>query len=304
MKQYQTALGRSLPAVAVGCMRIADLTDEQADRLMMTAIEGGADYFDHADIYGGGACESRFGAFLHAHPGLRDRIQIQTKCGICKGFYDSSCEHILKSVDDSLKRLGVEYVDALLIHRPDALAEPQEIARAFSLLKAAGKVRFFGVSNHNPMQIEALQEALDDKLVINQMQLSVMHTGLIDHGINVNTTFKGSEDRDGGTLEFCKRRHIVLQAWSPFQYDCFEGPFIGNPLFPELNRTLSDIADAYAVTPTAIAVAWLVRIPAMVQVVTGTTKPERMREILLGANTPLSREDWYAIYRAAGNQLP
>lgn len=305
MKHYEPVSGLSVPAAAMGCMRIANMEKAALEKLMMTAIEGGMTFFDHADIYGQGMSETRFGEALSMHPRLRGQIQIQSKCGIRPaGVYDSSYEHIINSVDQSLKRLQTEYLDALLIHRPDVLAEPEEIAKAFDKLASSGKVRYFGVSNHNPMQIRVLQQAVGQRLMFNQMQMSLMHTGMIDHGINVNTAFDNAVDRDGETLEYCKLHKIVLQAWSPFQYGFFEGVFLDNPKFPALNEKMDALAGQYGISKTALAVAWLVRIPAMVQVISGTTKAERLLEIITGVNTVLSRPDWYALYQAAGNALP
>lgn len=304
MKRYEPAPGFSIPCAAMGCMRIADMDVRSLESLIMTALEGGVDFFDHADFYGDHQSEVRFGQVLAANPGLRDRMIVQSKCGIRTGFYDSSYEHIVTSAENSLRKLHTDHLDALLIHRPDALAEPEEIARAFRDLKESGKVRYFGVSNHNPMQIEVLQQAVGERLLFNQMQMSVVHTGMIDQGINVNTTFPGSVDRDGGVLEYCKLKKMVLQVWSPFQYGFIEGVFLDNPDFPEVNHMLDQMAEKYGVTKTAMAVAWLTRIPMMIQVISGTTNPERMKQIIAGVNTQISREDWYAIYRAAGNRLP
>lgn len=306
MKHYEPIPGFSIPCAAVGCMRIAAMEVKSLEKLMMTAIEGGLNFFDHADFYGNNLSETRFGEVMKQNPSLRDQITVQTKCGIRAGesFYDSSYEHILKSVDNSLKKLNVDYLDALLIHRPDVLAEPDEMARAFTHLEETGKVRYFGVSNHNPMQIEVLQQATRQKLLFNQMQMSIVHTGMIDQGVNVNTNFPGAVDKDGSVLDYCKLRNMVLQVWSPFQYGFIEGVFLDNPAFPEVNRKLDELAEAYGVSKTALAVAWLVRIPMMIQVISGTTNCDRMRDIIAGANTVLSRADWYAIYRAAGNKLP
>lgn len=305
MKHYEPIPGFSIPCAAMGCMRISEMPIKDLEKLVMTAVEGGMTYFDHADFYGNSLSETRFGEVMALHPELRGQIQVQSKCGIStKGYYDSSYEHIMTCAENSLKKLQVEYLDALLIHRPDVLAEPDEVARAFGELSASGKVRYFGVSNHNPMQIEVLQQAVGQRLVINQMQMSLMHTGMINHGVNVNTEFDGAVDKDGAALEYCKLHRMVVQAWSPFQYGFFEGVFVDNPKFPELNAKMDEMAKKYGVTKTALAVAWLVRIPAMVQVISGTTNVNRMREIITGANTVIERPDWYALYRAAGNNLP
>lgn len=304
MKQYQLQADFAAPCVALGCMRIANMEAESVRRLIETAVALGVNYFDHADIYGGGQSEARFGEVLFAKPSLREKVLIQTKCGIRQGYYDSSYQHIVSSVEASLRRLRTDYLDALLIHRPDALAEPEEIARAFEDLHTAGKVRYFGVSNHNPMQIELLQAALPQKLLFNQMQMSVVHTGMLDQGFQVNTDFPGAVDKDGAVLDYCKLKKIVLQAWSPFQHGFIEGVFLDNPQFPEVNAALQRIAPKYHIAPTGLAVAWLLRVPVMMQVIVGTTSETRLREIAAGAEVSISREDFYEIYRAAGNVLP
>lgn len=304
MKRYSVTPDLSLPRIAMGCMRIADMDVQSLEILINAALDGGANHFDHADFYGDHQSEVRFGEVLQHSPSLRGQIFLQSKCGIRSGFYDSSYNHILSSAENSLRKLHTDYLDALLIHRPDALAEPEEIARAFERLKQDGKVRYFGVSNHNPIQIEVLQQAVGDRLLFNQMQMSVVHTGMIDQGINVNTRFPGAVDYDGGILEYCKLQKMVLQVWSPFQYGFIEGVFLNNPDFPEVNRVLDEMAQKYSVTKTGIAVAWLTRIPMMIQVIAGTTNPNRLQQILTGESVELSREDWYAIYRAAGNKLP
>ena len=306
MKRFEIAPGCSIPNVAMGCMRYAALDKKQAEELILTAVDCGVDFADHADFYGQHQSEVRFGEVLKDHPGLRGRIFLQSKCGILagQGVYDSSYEHIMESAENSLRKMHTDHLDSLLIHRPDALAEPEEIARAFRDLKETGKVRYFGVSNHNPMQMEVLQQAVGDKLMFNQMQMSVVHTGMIDQGINVNTGFKGAVDRDGGVLEYCKLKKVVLQVWSPFQYGMIEGVYLDNPDFPEVNAILAEMGEKYGVSKTAMAVAWLTRLPMMIQVIAGTTTPSRMKEIVTGAGVELSRADWYAIYRAAGNTLP
>lgn len=293
-----------ISSVALGCMRISGMTVSELSSHVHTALDLGVNFFDHADIYGKGESEVRFGELLLREPGLRNQIFLQDKCGIRPGFYDSSYEHIVESVEKSLKKLNTDYLDALLIHRPDVLAEPEEMAKAFSELKESGKVRYFGVSNHNPLQIETLQEVMKDKLLFNQMQLSIVHTPMIDQGINTNTCFPGAVDKDGGTLEYMKRTHRVLQAWSPFQHGFILGPFIDNPDFPEVNQTLAQMAEKYSATKTAIATAWILRLPLGMQVITGTTNSERLKEIAAGTEIKLSASDWYALYRSAGNDLP
>lgn len=301
---YQIQLGKSgmqVPAVAVGCMRIKNLSEKEVAAFVNTALENGANFFDHADIYGAGKSEELFGKAIL--PGMRENIFIQTKCGICKGWYDFSYEHIVSSVEGSLKRLGTDYIDVLLLHRPDALMEPQEVARAFSHLKETGKVRHFGVSNHNPYQIQLLQNALDMPLCANQLQFGVMHTPMIQAGINVNRLDEGATVRDGGVLDYCRLHQITIQPWSPMQR-VGEGCFIDHEKFPELNETLQRLGDEYGVSKTTMAFAWILRHPAKMQPITGTTNPSRLVECLKATEIQITRRQWYEIYRAAGNALP
>lgn len=294
--------GMSVPAVAVGCMRISDMSEKEVSAFIDTALENGANFFDHADIYGGGKSEEVFGKAVTSS--MRENIIIQTKCGIRRGMFDFSYEHIVNSVDGSLKRLGTEYVDVLLLHRPDALMEPEEVARAFSYLKESGKVRHFGVSNQNSYQIQLLQNSLDMPLCANQLQFSVMHTPMIQSGINVNMYNDSGINRDGGVLDYCRLNNITVQAWSPMQYGFFEGCFVDNEKFPELNEVLGRIGEKYSVSKTAVAIAWILRHPAKIQTVTGTTNLERLKECFKASEIRISREEWYEIYRAAGNILP
>jgi len=305
VKMMNMANGQlNVSQILLGCMRISGLSINEAARLIHTALDEGINFFDHADIYGGGRSEEIFSQAVEMNPILREKMVIQTKCGIRDGYYDFSKEHILHSVDGSLKRLKTEYIDILLLHRPDTLMEPEEIAEAFSQLHSSGKVRHFGVSNHNPMQIELLSRYLDQPILVNQLQLSIMNTGMIDSGLNVNMKIDPSIDRDGSVLEYCRLEDITIQAWSPFQYGFFEGVFLDNPRFPELNEKIDEIAAKKGVTNSAIAVAWIMRHPAQIQPVVGTTNPERLQAICQANRVELTRQEWYAIYQAAGNQLP
>lgn len=290
--------------IALGCMRIADMEHAEVDHLIHTAMDQGITLYDHADIYGGGRSEQVFSKVLQDDKSLREQMIIQTKCGIRSGYYDFSKEHILSSVEGSLERLGIDTIDILLLHRPDALMEPEEVAEAFDTLHQSGKVRHFGVSNHNPMQMELLKKCVRQPLIINQLQFSITNTGMIDSGINVNMTVNGSSDRDGHILDYCRLHDITIQPWSPFQFGFFEGVFLDNPKFPELNEVINDLAKSYGVTNTAIATAWILRHPAKMQPIVGTTKPKRLTELCAAAEVCLSRQEWYAIYRAAGNKLP
>jgi predicted oxidoreductase len=293
-----------VPVVAVGCMRINTLEKNEAERFVQTALEQGANFFDHADIYGGGACEEIFADAIHMNSEVREKIILQSKCGIRKGMFDFSKEHILHSVDGILKRLNTEYLDTLLLHRPDALVEPEEVAEAFDILEDSGKVRHFGVSNQKPMQIQLLQKYVKQPLVANQLQLSITNANMISNGVNVNMENDSAIDRDGSVLDFCRLNDITIQPWSPFQYGFFEGVFLGNEKFPELNQKIDEIAARYEVSNTTIAIAWLLRHPAKMQPVIGTMNVDRLIECCNASEIDLSREEWYEIYRAAGNILP
>ncbi|GIM30006.1 aldo/keto reductase [Clostridium polyendosporum] len=305
MKKINIANGEiSASEISLGCMRINDLSKNEASALINTALEEGINFFDHADIYGGGKSEEVFADAVGMNASVREKFIIQTKCGIRDGYFDFSKEHILNSVDGSLKRLNTDYIDILLLHRPDTLMEPEEVAEAFSNLHSSGKVKYFGVSNQNPMQIELLNKYLGHKIIINQLQLSITNTGMIDSGLNVNMKIDPSIDRDGSILEYCRLKDITIQAWSPFQYGFFEGVFLNNDKFPELNNKINEIADTRGVTNTAIAIAWILRHPAKIQSIVGTTNQKRLKDICKASQVELTRQEWYEIYRAAGNKLP
>lgn len=293
-----------VPVVAVGCMRINQLQPKQAEQFVQTALDLGANFFDHADIYGGGACEELFAQAIHMNDRVREKVILQSKCGIREGRYDFSKEHILNSVDGILKRLRTDYLDVLLLHRPDALVEPEEVAEAFDILHSTGKIRYFGVSNHKPMQIELLKKYVRQPILANQLQLSIMHAHMISHGMNVNMDVPAAYDRDGSVLDYCRLHEITIQPWSPFLYGFFEGVFVGNEKFPTLNAKMDEIAARYGVTKTTLAIAWLLRHPAKMQPVVGTTNLQRLKDCVKAAEVNLTREEWYEIYLAAGNVLP
>ncbi len=293
-----------VPVIAVGCMRINSLSNAEAERFIRTSMDEGANFFDHADIYGGGKCEEIFSEAIQMNANVREQMILQSKVGIRKGTFDFSKEHILTGVDGILKRLDTDYLDILLLHRPDALVEPEEVAEAFDQLERSGKVRHFGVSNQNPMQIQLLKKSVKQPLVANQLQLSITNTTMIDAGINVNMENEAAVNRDGSILDYCRLHDITVQPWSPFQFGFFEGVFLDNPKFPELNKKIDEIAAKYGVSNTTIAIAWLLRHPAGMQPVTGTMNIERLKDCCKAADIRLSREEWYEIYRAAGNVLP
>ena len=290
--------------IGAGSMRIADMDEATADAYMKTALDLGINFYDHADIYGGGKSEQVLGRILAKEPSLRERIVIQSKCGIRQGFFDFSKEYILQSVDGILDRLQTDHIDSLLLHRPDALMEPQEVAEAFDELYKAGKVRNFGVSNMNPSQMELLKTKVTYPLVADQVQMSIAHTPMLDAGLNVNMTDDPAINRDGGVLEYCRMHDMVIQTWSPLQVGYFTGTFLGNEKFEELNDKLAELAEKYGVEKDTIAYAWLLRYPGNMQVITGTTSPKHLQSAAAAAKVDLTREEWYALYRAAGNRLP
>lgn len=291
--------------IALGVMRITKLDQAGAVALLDRAYAAGINFFDNADIYDGGRAESLFGAALKQASFRREDALIQTKCGIIPGkAYDFSKQHILDAVDASLQRLGVDYIDSLLLHRPDTLMEPDDIAEAFNQLQNAGKVRQFGVSNFNPGQVALLQQAVGQHLFANQLQLSLMHTGMIDFGIHTNMTDPRATSHDDGILEYSRLHHMTIQAWSPYQYGFFEGVFIDNPKFPELNKALQQLAEKYHTNVNAVAAAWILRIPGDFQVIAGTTNADRIAEIAEAGDFTLTHQEWYDLYLAAGNDLP
>ena len=298
-------------ALVLGCMRIKRLSGSELDLHLKTALELGINFFDHADIYGGnGACERHFGEWLRGNPSLRSQMLIQSKCGIVQNdarqniAFDFSFAHILKSVENSLQNLGIEQLDVLLLHRPDALFEPEEVAAAFDELYASGKVRAFGVSNMQSRQIELLQSATSHKLVANQLQFGPAHTGMIDHAIRMNTNLPFSEDHDSATLDYSRLHGMTIQAWSPFQAGFIAGTYMDNPEFPGLNAALEEVGRKYGITKNGAVAAWIARHPAKMQMIAGTMNTQRLREIAAGMDIPLSREDWYRIYSSEGRDLP
>lgn len=308
MKTYKIGKSLTMSSIVLGMMRIATMEDEAIRRLFDAATDAGVNVFDHADIYGGERhrCETRFAQALKLSPTDRERIIIQSKVGIRRGWLDFSKEHILATVDESLQALKTEYLDVLLLHRPDTLVEPEEVAEAFDVLHSAGKVRCFGVSNHTPGQIELLKTAVRQPLHFNQVQLSIAHANLFAQGIAANMTgLDQSISRDNGLLDYSRIHGMTLQAWSPFQKSLRDGVFIGDhENYQQLNAVLNELAAYYGVTAAGIATAWITRHPANIQVVLGTTKPDRVRECAAGADIKIQREDWYRLFRAAGYQVP
>lgn len=298
---------KELSEIVLGMMRIKDKSVKEVEELVETALSVGINAFDLADIYGRGRCEELLGLVLKNRPDLREKMWIQSKCGIRIEeftYFDFSKDYIIKSVDGILERLQVEYLDSLLLHRPDALMESDQVAEAFDLLYKQGKVRDFGVSNQNPMMMELLKKDVKQPLAVNQLQLSAAFTPGFESGFHVNMEDSQAAMRDGSIFEYCKLHDVVIQAWSVLQFGYFKGNFVGNEKFQQLNQVLNRLALKYSVSPSAIAIAWVLRYPAKMQAVVGTTNPKHLREVSQAANFSLTRKEWYEIYLAAGNNLP
>ncbi|WP_407350175.1 aldo/keto reductase [Lactococcus garvieae] len=303
MKKIQIA-DMQASQIILGCMRIIE-PGKNPVKVIETAYENGINFFDHADIYGAGQCETVFAEALAQTSIRREDIYLQSKCAIRPGIaFDFSKEHIIQSVEGSLKRLQTDYLDTMLLHRPDTLMEPEEVAEAFYELEKSGKVRYFGVSNQNPMQVELLKTAVKQPLLFNQLQFGLKHTEMVDAGLNVNIPNQASHMQDGSVLEYSRINKMTIQAWSPFQQGYFDGPFVGNDKFPELNKKLEEYAEKYNLTPSGIAIAWINRHPARMQTIIGTMTEQRIEEVTNASDLVLSRDEWYDLYMAAGNILP
>ncbi|WP_346350141.1 aldo/keto reductase [Lactococcus petauri] len=303
MKKIQIA-DMQASQIILGCMRIIE-PGKNPVKVIETAYENGINFFDHADIYGAGQCETVFAEALAQTSIRREDIYLQSKCAIRPGIaFDFSKEHIIQSVEGSLQRLQTDYLDTMLLHRPDTLMEPEEVAEAFYELEKSGKVRYFGVSNQNPMQVELLKTAVKQPLLFNQLQFGLKHTEMVDAGLNVNIPNQASHMQDGSVLEYSRINKMTIQAWSPFQHGYFDGPFVGNDKFPELNKKLEEYAEKYNLTPSGIAIAWINRHPARMQTIIGTMTERRIEEVTNASDLVLSRDEWYDLYMAAGNILP
>lgn len=306
MMNYTTISNTALNSsrIILGCMRIADKPLNQIEELIDTAVELGINTFDHADIYGNGESERAFARALELVPSQREKLILQSKCGIIPGgMYDFSYDHIMNSVDGILKRLNTEYLDILLLHRPDALIEPEEVAEAFSRLHDSGKVRNFGVSNHSNSQIELINHYSDHKMIVNQVQYSPTFTNIIDSGLYTNSKTDQAVMRHDGIVEYSRIHNITLQAWSPFGAEGYTRVFLDHPDYVVLNKTLEQVGNELGVSKSAAAISWILRHPAGMQAVIGTTNAERLRDIVTSTDVAMDREQWYRIYRSAGNQL-
>jgi predicted oxidoreductase len=286
-------------------MRINGVDKKTAEGFVKTALDLGANYFDHADCYANGECESIFAEVIGMSSAVREKIFLQSKCGIVPGkMFDFSKKHILEAADGILKRLKTDYLDVLLLHRPDALVEPEEVAEAFDELSSKGKVRNFGVSNQDPNLILLLAQYVKQPIIVNQLQLSITNATMITQTMNMNMLDDMALVRDNGVLNFCRLHRITIQPWSPFQYGFFEGAFLGSSKFPKLNAKIDEIAKKYQVANTTIAFAWLLRHPAKFQPVTGTINAGRLKDCVKATEITLTREEWYEIFLAAGHRMP
>ena len=292
----------------LGCMRLAEHDSKEVVSVLETAVEVGINFFDHSDVYAGGQSEAKFAQALRLAKIPRDRVLIQSKCGLrdvhTNYHFDFSKDYIISSVEGSLERLQTDYLDVLLLHRPDALVEPEEVAEAFSQLHQAGKVRHFGVSNQNPYQIELLQKSVEQPLIANQLQFGPAHTPMLDAGLNANMLNPLAIVRDGSVLDYCRLHHITIQPWSPFQVDLNQGLFMEHPKYAQLTETLHAFASDYQVSFEALVLAWILRHPAQMQPIVGSMNPQRIRSMVAAFDIELSRADWYKIYKSAGNPLP
>lgn len=290
--------------IALGCMRISNMDIASLEKLITTALDLGINFFDHADIYGCGKSESLFGEVLKRRPELRKKMIIQTKCGIRSGFYDLSKEHIIESVNQSLKRLNTDYIDVLLLHRPDALIEPEVVAEAFDELYKTKRVRYFGVSNMTPYQIELIQKYTSHKLIFNQLQFNVVNAGMIDSGINANISNLPSIDYDGGVLDYCRLNEITIQPWPILQASWEKGSFLNHEDYQQLNEKLETLGKKYRLSKSAMSVAWVLRHPAKMQPIDGTTSCEHLIDLCRASDVLMSREDWYDLYLSVDRLLP
>lgn len=308
MKYINIAQGpQQVPAIILGCMRMPALTVDAAEEMLHTSMELGVNFYDNATCYSDGVAETRFGDALRQSGIDREKIIIQTKCGIVKARqeFDWTKENILTSVDESLQRMQIDYLDILLLHRPDLIFEPEQVAEAFDILESSGKVKYFGMSNLSSMQIELLKKYVKQPLIINQLQLSLEQSQLIDQAFYINNlTTDRSISRDSGLLDYCRLHDITIQTWSPLQHGFFQGTFVDHPDFPELNEALGELAETWHVSKTAIAIAWILRHPARMQAIAGTMNPSHLRDLCDAVKVELSHQDWYKLYLASGKFLP
>lgn len=315
--------GINASQLVLGCMRmggdwdkINPFTEEhvkEGQRAVEAALEIGINMFDHADIYTAGKAERVFGEVLKANPRLREQIILQSKCGIkfpdgtSPHQFDFSAGHILQSVDGILRRLGTEYLDILLLHRPDPLVDPEEVAGAIHQLKASGKVRHFGVSNMSQGQIKLLQAYSDEKFIVNQLEMSLLKIGFLETGVHVNQEAAKDNVFPEGTLEYCRLENIQLQSWGPLARGLYSGRSLDDQSESAIAtaKLVQQMAADKGTAPEAIVLAWLMTHPANIQPVIGTINPGRIRACKDAAELRLTRDEWYTLYTISrGRKLP
>ena len=290
--------------IGLGCMRLGKLNIEEAEELISCALNNGITLFDHADIYGNRKCEALFGEVLKRNPNFREKMIIQSKCGICRGYYDLSKEYIIKQVEESVRLLNCGYLDILLLHRPDALVDYEEVNEAINYLYDKGLIKEFGVSNMNPIQIELYNKKLDHKIKHNQVQFSIVHSHMISEGLFVNMSEEESSIRSGNLIEYSMLKDIKLQAWSPLMASWNDGTFIDNPKYDKLNKKLEEISSKYQASKNCIAISWILRHPANILPIVGTTSIVHLNEMIKAKDIKLTREEWYSLYLASNHILP
>lgn len=292
-----------------GLMRINEMSIEEVKSLIEFDLEHGINFFDTSNIYGNGVSESKIGEVLKLNPSLRSKMIIQSKCGIYldeknKSYYDLSKETIIKSCNDTLKRLNTTYLDYFLLHRPDIFLDNKEVAEAFNILYKEGKVHHFGVSNFSKELIDYLEEEVKEKIEVNQLQLGLGHTLLLSDVFNYNTAFYKHNAFAGDLFFYLKRKNINLQCWSPYQYGMFEGNILHNEKFKETNLLLEQLASKYQVNKSSICLSFLLMLGENVSVVIGTTNKQHIIDSIDALKVKLTKVEWYNLYRSANNLLP
>jgi predicted oxidoreductase len=310
--------------VIYGCMGLGgSWTDEphgshhvdQAAAAVQAALDAGITLFDHADIYRSGKSEAVFGEVMAATPGLRERIRLQTKCGIrlnergLQTHYDLSRDAILERVNGSLERLRTDYVDILLLHRPDPLADPAEMASAVGQLMDEGKVRQLGVSNMSAAQIEALRDRLETPVVANQLEMSLLKRAWLESQVLVNHPEHLDYSFPHGTLEYCTRNNVTLQAYGALARGVYTGAEPDSPTSADAATAelVAGLAGEYGTSGEGVLLGWLMKHPAGIAPVIGTVNPDRIRACGDAARVAqaLTRADWYKLWvTARGSNIP
>ena len=294
--------------IVQGLMRLDNIDEERLYDLIVFDLDKGINRFDLADIYMGGEAERKLGNVLKSHPELRERLFIQSKgsirIGDNGGYYDLSYKHIKEAVDASLARLGVDCLDSFLLHRPDIFFDAKEVSLAIEELLKENKIKHFGVSNFSKEEIEYLANSLNFPIEINQVQLGIGHTLLIDEALSFNMDDNLGSNKSGDTYFYMKRKGIALQAWSPYGVGFFEGSIFDAARYPQYDYALSKMADKYGVSKCAIATSFVLSLSKDITLITGSTDPSHIEEALEGERVNLSKEDWYTLYKDSGHRLP